>query len=67
MENSTLFSVLLVAIGLLVGFIIAFMINNMKVTKASKEAEKIINQAKKDAEKIKSVKDAVLYVEEKLK
>ena len=53
MENSTLFSVLLVAIGLLVGFIIAFIINNMKVTKASKEAEKIINQAKKDAEKIK--------------
>ena len=53
MENSTLFSVLLVAIGLLVGFIIAFIINNMKVTKASKEAEKIINQAKKDVEKIK--------------
>ena len=62
MENSTLFSVLLVAIGLLVGFIIAFIINNMKVTKASKEAEKIINQAKKDAEKIK--RDAAIEQKE---
>ncbi len=62
MENSTLFSVLLVAIGLLVGFIIAFIINNMKVTKASKEAEKIINQAKKDVEKIK--RDAAIEQKE---
>ena len=62
MENSTLFSVLLVAIGLLVGFLIAFIINNMKVTKASKEAEKIINQAKKDAEKIK--RDAAIEQKE---
>ena len=62
MENSTLFSVLLVAIGLLVGFIIAFIINNMKVTKASKEAEKIINQSKKDAEKIK--RDAAIEQKE---
>lgn len=62
MENTILFSILLVAIGLLVGFVIAFIINNMKVTKASKEAEKILNQARKDVEKIK--RDAAIEQKE---
>ena len=33
MNNNTLFSILLVALGLLVGFIIAFVINSLKVNK----------------------------------
>ena len=53
MENNTLFSVLLVAVGLLVGFIIAFVLNNLRVSKAAKEAENLINQAKKDIDKLK--------------
>ena len=51
--NDVLFSILLVIVGLLIGFIIAFVINNLRVSKASKEAEAIISQAKKDVEKIK--------------
>ena len=51
MGNNTLFSILLVAVGLLVGFIIAFILNNLRVSKAAKEADNLINQAKKDIEK----------------
>ena len=42
MNNNTLFSILLVALGLLVGFIIAFVINSLKVSKATKKAENLI-------------------------
>ena len=41
------FSILLVAIGLLFGLILAYIVNSLRVTKASKEAEKLIAQAKK--------------------
>ena len=51
--NDVVFSILLIIVGLLIGFIIAFVINNLRVSKASKEAEAIISQAKKDVEKIK--------------
>ena len=47
------FSILLVAVGLLFGLILAFIINSLKVSKASKEAEKLIANAKNDVEKIK--------------
>ena len=47
MNGSTFFSILLVAIGLLVGFIIAFVINNLRVNRASKKADELINKAKK--------------------
>ena len=53
MNNNTLFSILLVAFGVLIGFIVAFVINSLKVNKAAKKAETLINQAKKDVEKIK--------------
>ena len=62
MENNTLFSVLLVAVGLLVGFIIAFVLNNLRVSKAAKEAENLINQAKKDIDKLK--RDAAIEQKE---
>ena len=62
MGNNTLFSILLVAVGLLVGFIIAFILNNLRVSKAAKEADNLINQAKKDIEKLK--RDAAIEQKE---
>lgn len=62
MNNNALFSILLVAVGLLVGFIIAFVLNNLRVSKAAKEAENLINQAKKDIEKLK--RDAAIEQKE---
>ena len=62
MNDNTLFSILLVALGLLVGFIIAFVINSLKVNKATKKAEALINQARKDVEKIK--RDAAIEQKE---
>ena len=62
MESNTLFSVLLVAVGLLVGFIIAFVFNNLKVSKATKMAESLIDQAKKEIDKLK--RDAAIEQKE---
>ena len=62
MENNALFSVLLVAVGLLVGFIIAFILNNLRVSKAAKMAEDLINQAKKEIDKLK--RDAAIEQKE---
>lgn len=62
MNNNTLFSILLVALGVLIGFIVAFVINSFKVNKAAKKAEALINQAKKDVEKIK--RDAAIEQKE---
>ncbi len=60
--GNLLFPILLVAIGFLIGFIIAFIINSLKVNAASKRAESIISQARKDVEKIK--RDAALEQKE---
>ncbi len=60
--NETVFSILLVAVGLLFGFIIAFVINSLKVSKASKQAEALIAQAKKEIEKAK--RDAAIEQKE---
>ena len=51
--DKTVFSILLVVIGLVVGFCISLVINFLKESNASKKAEKLINQAKKDIEKLK--------------
>ena len=51
--NKVLFSILLIVIGLVVGFCISLIVNFLKGSNASKKAEKLINQAKKDIEKIK--------------
>lgn len=51
--NSMLFSILLIIIGLVVGLIIGFFINLLRGSLASKKAEVIIEQARKDAEKLK--------------
>ena len=60
--NETMFSILLVAVGLLVGFIIAFVINSLRVSRASKKAEALLAQAKKDIEKAK--RDAAIEQKE---
>ena len=60
--SDTLFSILLVAIGLLVGFILAFIINSLRVKSASKKAESIISHATKEVERIK--RDAALEQKE---
>ena len=60
--NETVFSILLVAVGLLIGFIIAFVINSLKVSRASKQAETMIANAKKEIEKAK--RDAAIEQKE---
>ena len=60
--NDILFSILLIIIGLIVGFGISFIINLLRGNIASKKAESIINQAKKDADKIK--RDSILEQKE---
>ena len=60
--NDILFSILLIIIGLIVGFGISFIINLLRGNMASKKANSIINQAKKDADKIK--RDSILEQKE---
>ncbi len=52
MEN-IVFSILLVLIGIFVGIITLFIINYVRGNSASKKAEKVIEKAKKEADKIK--------------
>lgn len=60
--NDVIFSILLVIVGLFVGAFIMILINKLKVSAAQKEAEKIIQDAKKKAEKAK--RDGVLELKE---
>lgn len=60
--NDIIFSILLVIVGLFVGAFIMILINKLKVSAAQKEAEKIIQDAKKEAEKAK--RDGVLELKE---
>ena len=56
-----IFPILLV-VGAIIGFAVSYVLNNMKVSNAKKEADKILNQARKDVEKIK--RDAALEQKE---
>lgn len=60
--NTVFFSILLVAIGLLIGFIIAFVINTLRVSMAEKKAENLIEQSKKEIDKLK--RDAAIEQKE---
>ena len=60
--NDVVFSILLVVVGLFVGAFIMILINKLKVSAAQKEAENIIQDAKKEAEKAK--RDGVLELKE---
>ena len=55
-------SILLVVVGLLVGAFIMIIINKLKVSAAQKEADKLIQDAKKEAEKAK--RDGILELKE---
>ena len=60
--NDVLISILLLVVGLFVGAFIMIIINKFKVNAAQKEADKIIHDAKKEAEKAK--RDGILELKE---
>ena len=55
--NGLVFSILLVIIGLIIGFGITFLINFLRGKIATKKAENVIKQAKKELAKISSALD----------
>lgn len=60
--STILFSILLILIGLFIGIISMFIINYIRSIAVSNKAEKIVEQSKKEAEKIK--KDYLLEAKE---
>ena len=60
--DNVIFSILLVVVGLFVGAFIMILINKLKVSASQKEAEKIIQDAKKEAEKAK--RDGIIELKE---
>ena len=60
--NDVIISILLVVVGLLVGAFIMIIINKFRVSAAQKEADKLIQDAKKEAEKAK--RDGILELKE---
>ena len=60
--DETIFPILLVVIGLFVGIAIVLIINYFRETSAGRKAEKIIENAKKEADKIK--RDSILESKE---
>ena len=60
--NNLLFSILLVIIGLIIGFVVSFIVNSLRSNLASKKAEIMIAQAKKEIERLK--RDAAIEQKE---
>ena len=60
--NDVVFSILLVVVGLFVGASIVMLYNKFRVSAAQKEADKLIANAKKEAEKAK--RDGILELKE---
>ena len=60
--DNVVFSILLVVVGLFVGAFIMIIINKLKVSAAQKEADKLIQDAKREAEKAK--RDCILELKE---
>ena len=60
--DNVVFSILLVVVGLFVGAFIMIIINKLKVSAAQKEADKLIQNAKREAEKAK--RDGILELKE---
>ena len=56
--DNVVFSILLVVVGLFVGAFIMVIINKFRINAAQKEADKLIREAKKEAEKAK--RDGIL-------
>ena len=61
MDNS-FFSILLVVLGLLIGLFIAFVINSIRVSVASRKVTALMDHAKKEIEKMR--RDAALEQKE---
>lgn len=61
-DNNIPFFILLILVGLLLGVAITFIINKIKLGKSAKDAEKLIENAKKEAEKAK--RDGILELKE---
>lgn len=59
-----IYSILLVVVGISVGFIITHLVNNSKINNANKKAEEIIEKAKKEAEKAK--RDSLFEAKEEI-
>lgn len=62
--SQVIFSILLIVIGLFVGIMLMFLFNYIKGNKAIDKSEKIINDAKKEADKIK--RDNILDAKEEV-
>lgn len=60
--NNIIFSILLVLIGLFVGIIAMIILNSIKTFAANKKSQKLIENAKKEADKIK--RDSILEAKE---
>ena len=60
--NNIIFSILLVLIGLFVGIIAMIILNSIKVSASDKKSQKILENAKKEADKIK--RDSILEAKE---
>ena len=60
--NNIIFSILLVLIGLFVGIIAMIILNTIKVSAADKKSQKLLENAKKEADKIK--RDSILEAKE---
>ncbi len=60
--NSIVISILLVVVGIIVGLVGALIVNSLKGNMASKKADNLINQAKKEIEKLK--RDAAMEQKE---
>ena len=60
--NDILISILLVVVGLFIGGLVTMLINKMKLGKTAKDADKLIENAKKEAEKAK--RDGILELKE---
>ncbi len=54
MENQTIFSILLVLTGLFVGIFVMMVLNSLKVLKATKKADELLDNANKEADRIKN-------------
>ena len=60
--NDEIYSILLILIGLIVGALVVFVINKIRKVAAQSESNKLIENAKKEAERIK--RDSVLELKE---
>ena len=60
--NDIVFSILLILIGLFVGIIFMIILNSIKLMNASKKVQSLLDNAKKEADKLK--RDSILEAKE---